>query len=129
MLWRGARRPAMYELLRTLWHEIKTPSTEDETFYQMIIIAIAHALLAATVVSILCHWFGVEPKAAWVLVPVFYWFWKEWSDLKRGGGGLDGLIDTGFIFLGGFYPGEPWWPLTVLLLSTGVSLVFYATRK
>lgn len=119
----------MLQLLKDLWQDIKTPSTADETLYQMGVTAMAHALLAACVVSILHHWFGLETKAVWVLIPVLYWLWKEWSDLKRGGGGLDGLIDTGFIFLGGFYPGEPWWPLAVLVLSTGVSLVFYATRK
>lgn len=95
-----------------LWRSIRQPSGDDETPYDWAVIAIGHVMVGAALASAL----GSLTGTLRLLVAWFYWISKERSDLRRGGGLRDGLVDTGFVYLGCYYDGSWWWPVSVLAL-------------
>lgn len=117
----------MWAALRSVVAELFRPSGEDETSYQGMVIGISHAMVGAALITLLpwnLEWPGV--LSLWGLrigVALFYALSKEYGDWRfRGGSLIDGLKDTGWVWLGCYYDGPLWWPLTILLLA-GVSAI------
>jgi hypothetical protein len=116
----------MKAALRSIWCEIVQPSKPDEPAYYVMLIAVGHALLGASLAPLdIAAWFAAGRFA----IPVIYWALKEWGDLRRGGSILDGLVDTGFVALGAIYAGQVWWPALVLASALCVSLAYVTWRS
>ncbi|MEN9924730.1 MAG: hypothetical protein RL268_856 [Pseudomonadota bacterium] len=81
------------------------PSRRDDPPAQRAAEFLGHAMLGACAAPI---WGGV---VAALFIGAVYWLWKEWGDLRRGGGIRDGLIDAGAVTVGAMYSGPAWWPL------------------
>ena len=100
------------QVLAWLWSDLSTPSKADDSPYDVLIQAVGHAMLGATI-----GLFFALAVASWrLLLPVGYWLVKERADLRKGGGVVDGLVDTGFVLFGTFY-GPAWWPVAVLVAA------------
>lgn len=99
----------MHALIRGLFRDLQTPSTEEETLYSRLVIGIAHALVGAAVVSLCRGLVPLDPESLLALrlaIPVWYWLVKELADwLRRGGRFADGIEDASWVGLGGLYPG------------------------
>lgn len=115
----------MISTLRSIWREIVTPSLADEPPYTILLIAIAHAVLGASLAMIDA---GLPVAVARAAIPLAYWLLKERGDLKRGGNVVDGLVDTAFVAFGAIYAGQPWWPASVLALAALAALILPSRR-
>jgi len=102
------------------WKEIETPSNQVGPIaaaYRRATSAIGHALLGASIASLLSQWWGAGLVIMQIAVVLAYWTLKERGDLRRGGDLADGLEDAAMVGIGTFYVG-PWeWPLVVLLAA------------
>jgi hypothetical protein len=108
-------------MIAAMIREIRRPSTLPPDAlhgaYDRAVVGIAHGIVGAALIWPLAALVGsvgmVLAIALRWAVALVYWLWKERGDLRRGGTLLDGLEDTGMVWLGTFY-GPHWWPVAML---------------
>lgn len=89
---------------RDIWHDVRQPSSDDESAYLFALIAFGHAMLGALLVCFLPVWAAV----------IVYAFGKELPDYAcRDGSLIDGILDIAFVGLGACFFILPNWPVFV----------------
>ena len=110
----------IFESIKLVVKELFVPSEKDESPYTALVIGIGHAMVGAAIITMLPANLGAASVIGLTIarftIAIFYWLLKESGDIKRGGNFLDGLKDSAWVLLGGWY-GATFWPQLVLFIA------------